>query len=69
MTRTKRILIKIRKGFRDGGNNFQENWKEEGVRGLIIPIIQNWIIMLTALLYTRMVIEFFRAATYNLPLA
>ena len=66
---TKKCLIKIRRGWREGNSNFRENWKEEGIMGLIMPIIQNWIIMLTALLYTRMVIEFFRAATYNLPLA
>lgn len=67
--RTKRILIKIRKGWRDGNNNFRENWKEEGLMGGIIkPIIQNWIITLTAVLYIRMIIEFFRATTYELPL-
>lgn len=70
MTITKKCLIKIRRGFRDGNNNFQENWKEEGlVGGIIKPMIQNWIIALTAVLYVRMVLEFFRAATYNLPLA
>ena len=68
MRRVKKCLIKIRKGWREGNNNFRENWKEEGIMGLIMPIVQNWIITLTAVLYARMIIEFFRATMYELPL-
>ena len=60
----------MKKFIKECSDNFRENWKEEGgLVGLIRSIAQNWIIALTAVLYVRMVLEFFRAATYNLPLA
>jgi hypothetical protein len=59
----------MKKFLKECSDNFRENWKEEGgIMGLIMPVIQNWVIMLTAMTYTRLIIEFFRATTYNLPL-